>query len=105
MKPRTEQLQEKIQEAVAILEQGGIVIYPTDTAFGIGCRLDDEKAVEKLFSIRKRPNTQAVPVLFNSTQMIQNSILTAPCLSTFQGSVELSKTVDSLPREVVPGMR
>lgn len=55
-----------IQEALQILKNGGIAIYPTDTAFGIGCRIDDEKAVDRLFEIRKRPRTQATPVLVAS---------------------------------------
>ena len=42
-----------LEEAVKIIKQGGIVIFPTDTAFGIGCRMDDEKAIERLFKIRK----------------------------------------------------
>jgi L-threonylcarbamoyladenylate synthase len=63
---------EKIKEAIKILNQGGIVIYPTDTAFGIGCRMDDEKAVERLFKIRKRPENQATPVLINSIEMAEN---------------------------------
>lgn len=53
-------------KAVEILKDGGIVIYPTDTAFGIGCRIDNAKAVDKLFKIRKRPRTQATPVLVSS---------------------------------------
>jgi L-threonylcarbamoyladenylate synthase len=67
-----------IKEAVNILDQGGIVIFPTDTAFGIGCRMDDEKAVEKLFSIRNRPSRQPVPVLFNSTDMVKNFVTEIP---------------------------
>lgn len=57
--------------AIEILNQGGIVIFPTDTAFGIGCRIDRETAIKKLFTIRKRPASQAVPVLVNSLSMAQ----------------------------------
>jgi len=55
-----------IQQAIKVLKQGGIVIFPTDTAFGIGCRIDDHTAVDRLFAIRKRPRTQATPVLVAS---------------------------------------
>ncbi len=54
-----------------ILNQGGIVIFPTDTAFGIGCRIDRPEAVNRLFKIRKRPLTQAVPVLVYSVEMAE----------------------------------
>lgn len=66
------------EEAITILKQGGIVIFPTDTAFGIGCRMDNEQAVEKLFSIRKRPSKQAVPVLFNSIELVEQYVLDIP---------------------------
>lgn len=61
-----------IQQAIGVLRDGGIVIYPTDTAFGIGCRIDDKDAIKRLFLIRKRPSTQATPVLVNSIKMAQN---------------------------------
>lgn len=61
-----EATEEQIQKAIQILKKGGIVIYPTDTAFGIGCRIDNAKAVDKLFKIRRRPLNQAMPVLVSS---------------------------------------
>jgi len=60
---------EHIARAVEVLRTGGIVIYPTDTAFGIGCRIDDHAAVDRLFALRKRPVTQATPVLVASVDM------------------------------------
>ncbi len=54
--------------AVQVLKEGGIVIYPTDTAFGIGCRIDRPRAVDRLFKIRNRPFTQATPVLINTKE-------------------------------------
>ncbi len=58
-----------IQEAIDIIRKGGIAIYPTDTAFGIGCRIDDTKAVDRLFTMRKRPMMQAMPILVSSIDM------------------------------------
>jgi L-threonylcarbamoyladenylate synthase len=58
-----------ISKAVNILKRGGIIIFPTDTAFGIGCRIDKPEAVKKLFKIRKRPKDQAMPVLVDSLDM------------------------------------
>jgi L-threonylcarbamoyladenylate synthase len=65
-------MENKILKAVDVLNSGGIIIFPTDTAFGIGCRIDRIDAIEKLFKIRKRPPTQAVPVLVNSLEMAKN---------------------------------
>lgn len=64
----------EITQAIQILKEGGIVIFPTDTAFGIGCRMDKEASVKKLFSIRRRPNTQAVPVLFDTVSRVESYV-------------------------------
>ncbi len=58
-----------LAHAISIFRKGGIVIYPTDTAFGIGCRIDDPLAVDNLYSLRKRPRSQASPVLVSSIDM------------------------------------
>lgn len=71
-------MDQKLNKAIKILKNGGIVIFPTDTAFGIGCRIDDEKAVERLFKIRQRPKNQAVPVLVDTVKMAQNYLLPIP---------------------------
>ena len=68
----------QIEEAVKILNQGGIVIFPTDTAFGIGCRIDNERAVQRLFKIRKRPQSQAVPVLVSDIEMAKEYLEEIP---------------------------
>lgn len=65
----------QIDEAIKVIEQGGIVIFPTDTAFGIGCRLDNENSLEKLFEIRRRPKDKAMPVLFDSIERISEFVL------------------------------
>lgn len=67
-----------LERAIKILKNGGIVIFPTDTAYGIGCRIDDREAVKKLFKIRQRPKTQAVPVLVSSVEMAQRHLKSLP---------------------------
>lgn len=62
---------EDLENAIKIVKEGGIVIFPTDTAFGIGCRMDSEQSVKKLFEIRKRPVNQATPVLVSSVGMAE----------------------------------
>lgn len=69
---------DEISKAIRILKDGGIVIFPTDTAFGIGCRIDDEDAVKRLFAVRKRPENKAVPVLVSSFHMAQEYLQEVP---------------------------
>lgn len=68
-------MNENIQKAVEVLQNGGIVLLPTDTVFGICCRIDKQESLEKLFTIKKRDPKQAVPILVSSTDMVKEYAL------------------------------
>lgn len=67
-------MQKYIDQGITVLNQGGVVIFPTDTAFGIGCRIDNAEAIKRLFTIRKRPITQPTPVLLASLKMAEGYV-------------------------------
>lgn len=67
-------MKQNVQKAIEVLNNGGIVIFPTDTAFGIGCRIDNERSVQRLFEIRKRPSTQAMSALVSSVEMAEKYV-------------------------------
>lgn len=71
-------MEEATQQAVKIFNNGGVVIFPTDTAYGIGCRMDDEEAVRRLFELRKRDKAKATPVLVSSVEMAQEYLNPIP---------------------------
>lgn len=52
-----------VETAHAALEQGALVVMPTDTVYGLGCRADDVKAVRRLFAAKGRDTEKALPVL------------------------------------------
>lgn len=58
-----------LQQAIEVLKEGGIVVFPTETAFGVGCRIDDEKAISRLIKIRRRGRGKPFLVLVSSLQM------------------------------------
>ena len=68
----------QIKKAVRVLQDGGVIIYPTDTVFGIGCSIDHEEAIKRLFHIRKRPIIQATPVLVDTVKMAQDYLKPIP---------------------------
>lgn len=68
-------MNENIEKAVEVLKSGGIALLPTDTVFGICCRIDNEQSLERLFKIKKRDEHQAVPVLVSSTDMAKEYLL------------------------------
>lgn len=71
-------MNDQIQKAVEVLKEGGIVIFPTDTAFGIGCRIDNEDSIKRLFKIRNRPINQASPVLVSGLDMALSYLKDVP---------------------------
>jgi L-threonylcarbamoyladenylate synthase len=60
----------QIDRAVEVLNNGGVIIYPTDTVYGIGCDINNERAIEKLISIKKRSNNP-MSVAVSSIDMIK----------------------------------
>lgn len=71
-------MDKKIDKAVEVFKNGGIVIFPTDTAIGIGCRIDKKDSLKKLFEIRKRSENKPVLVLVDSVKMVQKYLLPIP---------------------------
>jgi len=51
------------RRAVEALRQGQVIVYPTDTVYGLGCRIDHPQAVRRIYEIKGRPSTEALPVL------------------------------------------
>ncbi len=57
------------QQARDVLLRGGIVVFPTDTVCGIGCRIDNQQAIDRLLSLKQRPRGKPMPVLVSSLDM------------------------------------
>ena len=55
--------EDDIEKCLLILQQGGIILYPTDTVWGIGCDATNEQAVAKIYEIKKRQDEKAMIVL------------------------------------------
>lgn len=55
--------QHDIDQCLEVLRNGGLILYPTDTVWGIGCDATNEKAVEKIYQLKKRPDEKAMIVL------------------------------------------
>jgi L-threonylcarbamoyladenylate synthase len=68
----------RMQKAIEVLKKGGIIIFPTDTAIGVGCRLDQEESLRRLFEIRRRPKGKPVLALVSSLEMAENYLLPIP---------------------------
>ncbi len=69
---------EDLKSALTILRQGGIILYPTDTVWGLGCDATNEKDVEKIFEIKKRRESKSLIILVNGYPMLERYVRDIP---------------------------
>jgi len=63
-----------IEQCLATLQQGGIILYPTDTVWGIGCDATNAVAVEKIIRLKQRPQEKSFVVLVSSEEEIKQYV-------------------------------
>ncbi|NNC94299.1 MAG: threonylcarbamoyl-AMP synthase [Chitinophagales bacterium] len=66
--------EQDIIESVSELKRGGIILYPTDTIWGIGCLVTDEFAIRKIHQLKNRPLEKKLIVLVNDKEMLQRYV-------------------------------
>lgn len=71
-------MEKQISKAVEVLKKGGVIIYPTDTIWGIGCDATNPKAVEKVFEIKRRSDSKSLIILASDTGMINQYVQQIP---------------------------
>ena len=59
-------LQDEVKKAVEVLKAGGVILYPTDTIWGIGCDATNPEAVKKVYEIKRRADSKALICLVDS---------------------------------------
>ena len=67
-----------IKEAVRVMKQGGVILYPTDTVWGIGCDATNPEAVKRVYEIKKRDDSKAMICLIDSDSRISRYIRNVP---------------------------
>ncbi len=61
--------------ALATLQQGGIILYPTDTIWSIGCDATHPRAIEKIYQVKHKDSAQGFEILVNSIQMLKDYVV------------------------------
>ena len=65
---------EDIKKAIECLRNGGIILYPTETVWGIGCDATNPEAVKKIYSLKKRSDSKSMIVLVDSEAMLERTV-------------------------------
>ncbi len=63
---------EDIDNAVAVLREGGVILYPTDTIWGLGCDAEKPQAAERIFRIKRRPPDKSFIILMEGEEMLRH---------------------------------
>lgn len=71
-------MQNDINQSLEILTQGGLILYPTDTVWGIGCDATNPEAVEKVFKLKQRHDSKALICLVADDRMLSKYIKKIP---------------------------
>ena len=75
---QTGMMQEDIKKACEVMKSGGIILYPTDTIWGIGCDATNEEAVKKIFTLKERGDSKSMLVLLDNPVKLQSYVADVP---------------------------
>lgn len=87
-----------MQEALKVLRSGGIILYPTDTVWGLGCDATDPEAVKKIYSIKHREDSKALVLLASDLDMICRYVKVIP-----DAAIQLVEVNDRPMTIIYPG--
>ena len=71
-------MEDKINKAREVVLNGGVILYPTDTIWGIGCSAIIESAIKKIFRIKRRDNNKLLISLVSSIEMLERYVKNVP---------------------------
>ncbi len=70
----TSEFQADIKAAIDVLRRGGVILYPTDTVWGLGCDATDSAAVKRIFDIKRRSDAKALITLVGSLAQLERTV-------------------------------
>ena len=70
--------EEDIKKAIEVMRKGGVILYPTDTIWGIGCDATNEEAVKRVYNIKQRDDSKALICLVDSDARLQRYVRQVP---------------------------
>lgn len=71
-------INDDIKQACEVMQRGGIILYPTDTIWGIGCDATNAEAVQRVYKIKQRADSKALIVLTDSEAKVEYYVSEVP---------------------------
>ena len=95
---------EDLQEALCVLRAGGVIVYPTDTVWGIGCDATNAEAVKRIYALKKREDSKSMLVLLDSPAKLDYYVdvpEAAESLLEVTGIADPSDTSETKPMTII----
>ena len=73
-----ENLKSEIEKTLAVLKRGGLIIYPTDTVWGIGCDSSNPEAIDKIYKLKQREDSKSMICLVHDFKMLNQFVEEIP---------------------------
>ena len=74
-------LKEEVAKALKVIQDGGIILYPTDTIWGIGCDATNTEAIEKIFTLKQRDEAKSMIVLLDNENKLESYVQEVPSIA------------------------
>lgn len=102
----THEAQEDIHKAIDVMRHGGIILYPTDTIWGIGCDATNAEAVSKIYKIKQRADAKALITLVDSEAKIEAYVQDVPTMAweLIENSSKPLTIIYDHPRYLAPNL-
>lgn len=71
-------LKEEVEKALEVIKAGGIILYPTDTIWGLGCDATNETAVEKIIKLKGRAESKSLIILLENENRLESYVSEVP---------------------------
>lgn len=71
-------MQNELNHCLKVIKDGGVILFPTDTIWGLGCDATNKEAVDKIFKIKNRDNQKPVVILLNDENLIFDYVKEVP---------------------------
>jgi L-threonylcarbamoyladenylate synthase len=91
--------EQDIKNAVEVLRRGGVILYPTDTVWGIGCDATNAEAVKRVYEIKQRDDSKALICLVDSDARLQRYVRNVPDVAW--QLIDSLKDADSKPTTLI----
>src|ERR1700744_4902825 len=71
-------LKDEVAKALKVIKDGGIILYPTDTIWGIGCDATNTEAVKKIYQLKQRDEAKSMIILLDTDNKLQSYVQDVP---------------------------